>query len=300
MADLERNVFEVKFYHGYSFRGAINFINSNIAQGNFRISSSGIKFMEANSSETMLIKTHFRSEDLPGFEYNSYQPERFIGVNMASLNAITKNVEKKGSAYIWYPNRDTSEEQYLHVSRGNESESGRGDFNLVPVTKVPIQDYAIPNEPDVGAPNFSVPVSEFVKACSLITVSTNGSVFIRGFDSGIMLQNSVNDTGTIQTLGKCDVGESRSTVPSNTRRAINSRIHIVRKKVSAELFKISIPGGQIKSLKKINSFCPEGVVKFYYVDNAADPETKIIKLLCDIGHYGSMSIYLLGSLETFE
>lgn len=289
--DNEANFFAT-FTDGSSLRACIEFLRISSLEGVFRFAKDKILYEQGNSDNTLLNVIELKTYELTDYSFVSKSDEIVVGVNLADLRNITRNVGKKDSLdFYMLPN----EPKNLYVRIRSQTEKGsESNLYLLPITNSSYTVYKLPEyQRSKRDPTCTVYQSDFSKLCKSLIAIKSSYVAVQGFKKGIIVKGILNTgaIGSVKEFGKCNVTPVQTNLKSITMDGTN----IIRSKVApprlqigevGEIERYKIDTDIIKCLVKINSLSPTANIKFYIEKNLP------LKLTCPIGNMGKISVYI--------
>jgi hypothetical protein len=283
----------VDFTEGYSFRKTFEYLKQTNGQGNLLFFPNEIIYTETDENRTLLNDIRIQTCDLTKYDYNSDEESIAIGFTLSELVTITKHIGKKDSLLICLLHGDPN--VYLQIIGANNKACDRGSVYILRSQNINPQ-IIYPYEYDRAEnnPNCAVPISDFCKMCSAMNSLKCNSVTIKGYPYGICFEGirPGNITGRIDRFGNCEMPLQKtlslikpSTGDDGSSGGQVQQVRLNIRSPSNEV-KIQIPISTIKALSKLNNITPGGVIKFY------TEQDKALKLICNIGCYGKLTILL--------
>jgi len=150
-------------------------------------------------------------------------------------------------------------------------------------------------ERSLNDPNFNFSLGDFVKVCKNLSAIKCETVCILCYQNEIVLK--------AETEGKVSghmerIGAPASNVTKDLKDIItylpeakldDRPVEVMKLKVGrAVITEIHVPRSIIKGLAQMNNICTGGTIKFYI-----EPD-RPIRLVCPIGHYGTLTVHLRG------
>jgi len=258
--------FFATFIDGSSFRYLIEYLRLNSVEGTFLFKKDCIVYAEENDDETVLNYVNIKTYELTDYEYNSFNDQ--IPTNL--YIQVRSQEKSSGDNPVYYCMPMESDELTIlnlpHYNRGKKN------------------------------PNCTIYQSDFSKLCKALVVNKCSYVEFLGYDKGIVIKG-YSSKGTIAMVKEYGKRNQQNKNKSSTAKSIlnvNTQSRIKSKKTAPKLairdineinrYKVYID--QIKALAKLNGFSPNGTIKFYI------EEEKPMKLVCNIGTFGKLSIFI--------
>lgn len=294
----------VEIPDGYTFRNLIEFLKNTNTSGNFIFTKDRITYSRADATNSILNEILILGCNLTYYIYNSPLPEIVIGVTISNLRKITKPIGKKDSVRLYMLPNDPL--LYIQIVSVNTKALSRNNANFVMPQKIDRLEY------DPGQylrseenPNCTIPIMDFCKMCTSMHSISCSYVTIRGLPRGSIFEGMMEGgiTGRIDKFGIVDNQAPTSvTIPDMSaitpllndlcldkiRVPVGKAPKLVIKS-AAEMAEIRtrVRIATIKALSKINNLSPPaGIVKLYIERGVP------LKLICNIGTYGKLIIYL--------
>lgn len=287
--------FLATFVDGSSFRNMIEYIRLPTIEGVFRFTKTNIFYEQADPDKNILNIVNIKSYELTEYSFESKTDEIVVGINLVELRNITRNVGKKDHIDLY---KLPEEPKSLYIRVRSQSEKG-SDSNLyrLPIITTNYLLYTLPEyKRGKRDPTCTIYQSDFSKLCkSLVAIKCN-KVKIHSFKHGLICKG-ISNTGEIASVkefGKCRENTNPST---NLKSIYPTGGRIIRPKVPPPRLKIgeigeiesfTIDKTIIKFLIKLNALSPNGTIKVYVEKDLP------LKMVCNIGTFGKMSIYLMG------
>jgi hypothetical protein len=262
--------FVAEFIDGYSFRNLVELIRAVSSTCNFRFSSEGISYEQADPEQCVIMRWMIYASELIDYSYNSTNPSTMIGININNLRSITKTIGKKDGIKIYKVPGEAP--VYIQIGASEKGTDRRNVCTIVPQEVDQVYYDIQPYEQGDDSPNCVVQTATFAKVCTSITSVKCKLILVTSNKRGITLS-------TITDLGTTSRAETLGTGAKSRPPVDNGEVYIKTK------FSI------IKALSKINNLSSQGTIKFY--SQPGNP----IKMTSRIGSYGSLEIYLLAPPE---
>ena len=300
-----------EFNDAYSFRNLIEYLkNTNIA-GNFVFSPENITYSRSDAGNTILNEIVISKSDLTYYVYNAPVPEVIIGITISNLRKITKPIGKKDSIRLYMLPNDPL--LYIQIVSINTKALSRNNANFVrPQGNIERLLYDVTGYVrGDDNPNCTIPIMDFCRMCTAMNSISCSFVTIRGLSRGAIFEAMTDGSisGRIDKFGIIDEAPSSSSkYPSGSSDlslidSFLSNLQIREDKIKVSNVKapklviqppidttetrIKVRISTIKALSKINNLSPPtGTIKLYM-----EPDLPL-KLICKIGTYGTLTIYL--------
>lgn len=298
-------VFFAEFNESYSFRNLVEYLKNTNVEGNFVFTKDLITYTRADASNTILNEVIIRGCDLTYYIYNSPLPEIIIGLTIANLRRITKPIGKKDSVRLYMLPSDPL--LYIQIISVNTKALSRNNANFVKPQLCDTIEY------DPGtytrsedSPNCTIPVMDFCRMCTAHNSLQNSFVTVRGLPRGVIFEGIIDGdiTGRIDKFGIVDNIGNGAADPvsiSDNNPAIFSEIRldkikaptgkapklVIQTAAEAAEIRLKIKVSTIKALSKLNNLSTSGGIIKIYIEKDLP-----IKLVCNIGTYGKLIIYL--------
>lgn len=259
--------FVAEFIDGYSFRNLIELPRVVSATCNLHFSKDGIYYEQADPDQCIIMRWIIHADELIDYDYKSKNPQTIVGVNINNLRTVTKTVGKKDGLKIY---KVAGEKPvYIQVMGASERGTERKNVSTILTQAVEQVYYDIPEytEADKG-PNCVVQAGIFAKVCTNITSVKCKTILVTSNKQGITL-SAVMDNNIISRAENLGDGTRSRPMVDNGEVSIKTKYTI------------------IKALSKINNLSSQGMIKFY--SQPGNP----IKMVCKIGSYGILEIYLI-------
>ena len=287
--------FFATFVDGSSFRNMIEYIRLPNIEGVFRFTKHNILYEQGDSDNNILNVVDLTTYELTEYSFSSKTDEVVVGISLADLRNITRNVGKKDHIDLY---KLSTEPKNLYIQIRSQSEKGsESNLYLLPITCTSYTMYRMPDymrgERD---PTCTIYQSDFSKLCkSLNTIKCSHAV-VHGFAKGMIVKGFLNTgvIGSVKEFGKCNNNPTqtnlKSIVPHGVTNIIRSnrpppRLHI-GEIGEIERFKIDI--NILKYLIKLNALSPTGTIKIHIEKGLP------LKMVTNIGTFGKISVYLMG------
>jgi hypothetical protein len=297
--DLNANFFAT-FIDGSSFRNMIEYIRLPSIDGVLRFTKHKIMYEQGDKDNNILNVVEMKTYELVDYEFISKSEEIVVGINLAELRNICRNVGKKDHIDLY---KLAGEPKNLYIRIRSQSEKGsESNLYLMNITTTDYTVYTLP-EYTKGKkdPTCTIYQSDFSKLCKSLVVIKCSHAMIHGFQKGIICKGilSTGIIGSVKEFGKCNSNEAssshlKSIEPDGTGSGTGTLVKASRPPPrlnigeigEIERFRIDI--SIIKYLQKLNALSPTGTIKIY-IDKKLP-----MKMVCNIGTFGKMSIYLMG------
>lgn len=295
-----------EFSDGYSFRNLIEYLkNTNIA-GNFVFTPDRVTYSRSDANNTILNEIVILKSNLTYYVYNAPTTEVIIGVTISNLRKITKPIGKKDSIRLYMLQGDPL--LYIQIVSINTKALSRNNANFVrPQGGIDhllydVGDYTRTDE----NPNCTIPIMDFCRMCTAMNSISCTYVTIRGLPRGAIFEAMTDGSisGRIDKFGIIDNPPPPPSVAMTDFSTIDSVVSNLQPtsikmptvkaprlviQTAADLAEtcIKVKIATIKALSKINNLStPTGIIKLYM-----EPD-RPLKLVCNIGNYGRLVIYL--------
>ncbi len=288
--------FFATFIDGSSFRNMIEYIRLPSIDGVFRFTKHKVLYEQGDKDNNILNVVELKTYELVDYEFVSKSEEIVVGINLAEMRNICRNVGKKDHIDLY---KLPGEPKNLYIRIRSQSEKGsESNLYLMNITTTDYTVYTLPEyERGKKDPTCTIYQSDFSKLCKSLVVIKCSHAMIHGFQKGITCKGilSTGIIGSVKEFGKCNINESSSTQlksiePTGPGTIVKASRPPPRLNVGEvgeiERFRIDIT--IIKYLQKLNALSPTGTIKVYI-------EKKLpMKMVCNIGTFGKMSTYLMG------
>ena len=287
--------FFATFVDGSSFRNMIEYLRLPNIEGVFRFTKQKILYEQGDSDNNILNVVELSTYELTEYSFSSKTDEVVVGISLADLRNITRNVGKKDHIDLY---KLSSEPKNLYIQIRSQSEKGsESNLYLLPITCTSYTMYRMPDYVrGKKDPTCTVYQSDFSKLCkSLNTIKCSHAV-VHGFTKGMIFKGFLNTgvIGSVKEFGKCNntptQANLKSIVPHGGTNIIKSKIAPPRLNIGEigeiERFKIDI--NILKYLIKLNALCPSGTLKCYIEKGLP------LLLVTNIGTFGRISVFLMG------
>jgi hypothetical protein len=306
-----------EFNDGYSLRNLIEYLKSTNISGVLHFCPDKIKYCRADVDQTILNEVVIYASDLPEYIYRAKEPSIAVGVTISNLRKITKSIGKKDGLCL-YMNQGDPRLHILPISANSKSSTGNNVNSILP-QQIKDQEYEVTgylNSED--KPNCTIPISDFCRMCTGMWTISCSYVTIKVYPKGVCFEG-LTEGGVITTQSKFGT----TTMTNTTKECIStllSNVEIpddvleqqlddhmddqmeqeheqqeptiqIREDIQQQL-KVKVKISLIKALSKINNLSSSaGVIKIYM-----EPDLPL-KMICSIGTYGKLTIYLQEATE---
>ncbi len=249
-----------------------------------------------DASNTILNVILIPRSNLTFYYYNSPEPEVIVGVTIANLRRNTKPIGKKDSLRIYMLPGDPL--LYIQPISINVKTFTRNNTNFIKPQMIPLCRLT-PGEYERSEddPNCTIPVVDFCRMCTAMNSISCSHVIIRGYPRGIVFEGMMegNIAGRIDKFGIVENRALSTDSSSSFLDGFNLDHVKIPKGEGPRLViesnepedKIKVRIATIKALSKLNNLSTQGgIIKIYM-----EPEAPL-KLICNIGSYGRLAIYL--------
>ena len=251
---------------GSSFKSMIEFILASTSNStiDLYVTEDGMQFIGKDKivGPQIIVKTDLRKDDMLSHSYISDKTLYYTQLDLTIKQCISCVAKKNGLKI--YKNAD-EDYIYLEITSGTSSSTNIGIIKPPDVFKIikPI----IPEYGDENDPTCKIPTSIFSARCNDASKGSHKTVTFTSYSSGCIdiATGLVNDG--VGTTGR---------FASFSEKAEDDEV----------ISKVIIDKRILKSLSKITSMAPNGIIKIYM-----DPEMPL-KILGNIGHYGQIRVYL--------
>ena len=282
------------FVDGSSFRNMIEYIRLPNIEGVFRFTRYSIFYEQGDQDNNILNVMNLKTYELTDYSFESKSDEIVVGINLADLRNITRNVGKKDHIDLY---KLPSEPKNLYIRIRSQSEKGsESNLYLLPITTTSYTIYTLADyERGKKDPTCTIYQSDFSKLCKSLATIKCSHATVHGFTKGLVFKGILNTgaIGSVKEFGKC----SSATVQTNLRSIVPEGGAIIRAKLppprlnigeAGEIERFRIDINILKYLIKLNALSPTGTVKIYIEKGLP------LKMVCNIGTFGKMSVYLMG------
>ena len=287
--------FFATFVDGSSFRNMIEYIRLPNIEGVFRFTKNKILYEQGDADNTILNVVDLTTYELTEYSFNSKTDEVVVGISLADLRNITRNVGKKDHIDLY---KLSGEPKNLYIQIRSQSEKGsESNLYLLPITCTSYTMYRMPDyargEHD---PTCTIYQSDFSKLCKSLTTIKCSHAYVHGFVKGMIVKGFLNTgaIGSVKEFGKCNntpvQANLKSIVPYGTSNIIRSTVPAPKLRIGeiGEIERFRIEIGILKYLIKLNALSPSGTLKIHIEKGLP------LKMVCNIGTFGKMSVYLMG------
>lgn len=287
--------FFATFIDGSTFRNMIEYIRLPNIDGVFRFTKYKIMYEQGDPDNNILNVVEIKTYELTDYAFKSQSDEIVIGINLADLRNITRNVGKKDHIDLY---KLSDEPKNLYIRIRSQSEKGsESNLYLLPINTTNYTRYTLPEyERGKKDPTCTVYQSDFSKLCkSLVTIKCSHAN-IHGFEHGVIFKGILNTgtIGSVKEFGKCNVQITtnlKSVFPeTTTSNIIKPKRPPPRLNIGEigeiERFKIDI--SIIKFLIKLNALSPTGTIKMYIEKGLP------LKMTTSLGSFGKIFLFLMG------
>lgn len=293
-------VFCLQVDDGYSFRNTVNYLKATNIEGHFSFSREGITYEQTDASGVLFNEIVLRKSDVQIYIYDS-DDEMKVGVSLVDLHDITRKITKKDGLIIYRKKSalESDDERYLIW------------FKIVPVNRTARSNTLYLKEKmfddcnyeqikyarSINDPNFNFNLSEFSKMCKNLSAIKCDTICIQGFKDEILLKAETEGKGSghVERIGLSsnntnkDLKDIIAYIPEVKLEDQPPSGEVVKLKIGRTVItEIHVPRSIIKGLTQMNNICAGGTIKFYLEPNMP------IRLICPIGHYGTLTVHLRG------
>ena len=289
--------FFATFIDGSSFRNMIEYIRLPNIEGVFRFTKHKILYEQGDPDNNILNVVELKEYELTDYSFSSKSDEIVVGINLADLRNITRNVGKKDHIDLY---KLSGEPKNLYIRIRSQSEKGsESNLYLLPITTTSYTVYKLAAYPrGKKDPTCTVYQSDFSKLCkSLVTIKCSHAN-VHGFEKGVIYKGILNTgaIGSVKEFGKCNNAPAQSNLKSmltdgnNGGAIIKAKLPPPRLNIGeiGEIERFRIDISIIKFLIKLNALSPTGTIKIYMERGLP------LKMVCNIGTFGKLSVYLMG------
>lgn len=294
-----------EFSDGYSLRNLIEYLKNTNVAGNFVFTPEDITYSRSDAANTILNEIYIHKSDLSYYVYNAPAAEVVVGVTISNLRKITKPIGKKDSVRMYMLAGDPL--LYIQIVSTNTKALSRNNANFVrPQANIERLVYDVTGYTRTeDNPNCTIPITDFCRMCTAMNSISCSYVTIRGLARGAIFEAMTDGSisGRIDKFGIID--EHKTVAPSpidlSVIDSVMSNLHpdkikasnvktprlLIQAPIDESETRIRVRISTIKALSKINNLSPPtGHIKLYI-----EPDLPL-KLVCKIGTYGKLTIYL--------
>lgn len=288
--------FFATFIDGSSFRNMIEYIRLPNIEGVFRFSKYTILYEQGDPDNNILNVVSLKNYELTDYSFSSKTDEIVVGINLADLRNITRNVGKKDHIDLY---KLPAEPKNLYIRIRSQSEKGsESNLYLLPITTTNYTVYRLPEyERGKKDPTCTVYQSDFSKLCKSLATIKCSHANVHGFEKGVLFKGILNTgaIGSVKEFGKCNNHTSvqsdlKSMVVSDSKSIIKSKVAPPKLQIGeiGEIERFRIDINILKYLIKLNALSPTGTIKMYIERGLP------LKMVCNIGTFGKVCVYLMG------
>ena len=287
--------FLATFIDGSSFRNMIEYIRLPSIEGVFRFTKHKVLYEQGDKDNNILNVVELKTYELVDYEFTSKSEEIVVGINLAELRNICRNVGKKDHIDLY---KLPGEPKNLYIRIRSQSE--RGSESSLYLLHITTTNYTVYTLPEYARgkkdPTCTIYQSDFSKLCKSFGVIKCNHAMIHGFKKGIICKGILNTgaIGSVKEFGKCNNESSDNQLKSiaevGSCAIVKANKPPPRLNIGeiGEIERFRIDISIIKFLQKLNALSPTGTIKVYI-------EKKLpLKMVCNIGTFGKMSTYLMG------
>lgn len=287
------------FVDGSSLRNLVEYIRLINLEGVFRFHEKIIYYEQGDEDNNILNVVKIKGHELTAYDFYSSTGCISSKINLADFRNITRTVNKKDQLVI-YKREDEPGYLYVQVKSQDKSSSGEQLYPL-PMKMSDYQTYDLPTydrgDKDPTCTIHQCDISKFLK--SMVTIRCS-YIMIHGYEKGIVIKGylSTGEIGSIKEYGKIYINSNNKYQMKSAFKIYNKNIVKskeptpklnIRDAGEIERYKIDIK--IVKALTKLNGLSPTGTIKFYIQRDTP------LKMVCNIGSFGKLSIYLRSSDE---
>ena len=283
----ERSSFVADITEGHVMRNLVDYLRGTNTKASFRFTKDKIIYEQADATQTVINRWYISADELVHYEFNSKTNEISIGLTLADVKNITKNVNKRDSLRLYKKPNDPM--FYVQIISTVARASGRESLRTIRPQYLDVTVYEFPEF--VGKrPNFTTPTSELARVCNSLNSVKCDIISARVQPRGIILEATVAGAtvGGTEKLGffgqPSQLPKIKIKSSSNSPQSTSPNISPNRANVVPDV--IRIKKDVIKALAKLFNLSPTGTVKFYY------DRMGMLKLVSHIGTCGMIEIYL--------
>jgi hypothetical protein len=290
-----------EFSDGYTLRNMIEYLKSTNVHGNFYFTREKILYSRADANNTVLNDISILGCNLTYYIYNSNEPHIPVGVTISNLRKITKSIGKKDSVRLFMRYGDPH--LYIQILSVNAKALSRSNVNMIKPQAIEQEIYDVDGYArSEENPNCTIPVMDFCRMCAAMNSIQCSYVIIRGRPRGAIFEGII-DSGLMSRRDEFGICKKSvgSTIPDLA--PLMEDLSMDKIKVPTKIPKIvplndveedeeddvqiRVKISTIKALSKINNLSTAaGIVKLYLERDLP------AKLICNIGTYGKLIIYL--------
>lgn len=256
--------FTAVFYDGHSFKNLVDFLKRSNIMATLEFHRTAIKcFHHDPEGENIINCVHIESKDLYKYEVNTDKDSIEIGVNLRDLQRFIKSIGKKDSLTIYKNKKDPG----VYIIIANSSSKSPQDNFSVFLPCVPnkitldIPEYHIPE----SMPSLVIPAVNLSSTFNALNVLKSSRIRIRTKENKLIMDNLTDD-------------RSSGRVDSFPMRYYEGVVH--------PEYDILVKAATLKSLTKLSSLNPNGLLKLYL------EKEKPLYISSRINTCGELRIYL--------
>jgi hypothetical protein len=297
-----RGTFYAEFSDGYTFRNLFEYLRLTNLDAVIKLYPDRIIYEQMSEDQIILNKFIIKTHELTDYQFSSATDEIIVSVSLVKFRGVSKNIAKKDRCSIFKePDNPTL---YVQIFNANNQSNGEAS-GIFPVEtqEVEITEYQdTPFQRSTKNPNCTIYQGEFAKMCTSMLSVKSSHVNIHCLDKGVIFKGAKPDGsfGYIKDFGKVREEQNKMVRSKlNLIKNINTfdNMPIRSSTVPApklrigefgELARFSIPMDKIRALSKLHNISPMGAIKIY----AEDDKEKPLRLICNIGSYGKLYVYI--------
>ncbi len=298
--------FKAVFTDGYGFRSLIEYLKPLHKVFYFRFSKTGIRLVQHNDSNTVINEIMLDAYELTEYWYdnpNSTQGAMIVALDAASLRDNTKVIGKKDQ-FLMYRVKDKPD-IFLQILRANQSNTMV--IYLKPLMVNDNKLYRLPKiGKDRGYRNCAISATNFARTCNDLAATKRETFLIKAYPTGFYCidQTTGYTSGGVYKLGNPRPQNVGNLTSSMSNLGIGSdSYHVPSKpaqlviKPKNELFQLTVPLDVIKALSKIGALANTGTVKLLATAPTKDDPVPVLGIISDIGHFGTLRVFVRNSTQ---
>jgi hypothetical protein len=228
-----------------------------------------------------------------------------LRVRLKDLASFVRYVQKKDELSLCKP--QNSRDLLISIKKGVDGQTQSiNHIRLLDTSGDVETEYDFEDEEDESKPNCSPLAREFTKMCTTMKSVKCDYVSVYGYEDGVIFKGYLENgsCGSTVIFGTPNNSKKKEIDPRSPGGRLANKIRSMEEQgvISSIQDKMSTSNSEtsmkveisvISSLAKINNLCDKGTAKVYVKD-------KILKLLCNVGMFGYLRIYITEDREEEE
>lgn len=271
--------FLATFYDGVIFRNLIDYLKGTTKIAYLVFTAKTITHVQSDPGLNWLNDVTINTIDLLEYKFSSTVPKIVIGIELDRLRERMK-IGKKDSIRIYKKANDDN--IYVQDITATISDStGINYFQSSSLEKMEMYEEIPEYTRAEDNPNFVVPAPELAKdfrqMIALNTKNKDNKCIFRGYNSTLVvsLSGQING-GKFKKYGQATEDSDTITVKNKNNEEIGTFL---------------VPNNLIKLWIKLGSISDTSMIRFFF------EEDKPMKIVCRIGYFGTLRIYVKGTKE---